>query len=201
MKQKQRLLTVLMTLLLSVTGAWALDGAGTNSDPYQLGSLQDWKDFAAIVNNGTNPAANAKMTADIDLGTDATMVGNANTNPYQGVFNGQGHKLTVNWTVNGGGDGVAPFRYINGATIQKLHVDGSISATGSIQRAAASHAAYSIGNATSTISECWSSASITGYDTMGGIFGVAYGTSACLQALYIQLTRMKDAALVLPHKQ
>ncbi len=177
MTQKQRLLTVLMTLMLSVTGAWALDGSGTNSDPYQLGSVQDWKDFAAIVNNGTNPAANAKMTADIDLGTDATMVGNANTNPYQGVFNGQGHKLTVNWTVNGGGDGVAPFRYIDGATIQKLHVDGSISATGSKQRAAASLAAYSIGDATSTISECWSSASITGYDTMGGIFGVANGTS------------------------
>ena len=177
MTQKQRLLTVLMTLMLSVTGAWALDGSGTNSDPYQLGSVQDWKDFAAIVNNGTNPTANAKMTADIDLGTDATMVGNANTNPYQGVFNGQGHKLTVNWTVNGGGDGVAPFRYIDGATIQKLHVDGSISATGSKQRTAASLAAYSIGDATSTISECWSSASITGYDTMGGIFGVANGTS------------------------
>ena len=49
MTQKQRLLTVLMTLMLSVTGAWALDGSGTNSDPYQLGSVQDWKDFAAIV--------------------------------------------------------------------------------------------------------------------------------------------------------
>lgn len=50
MFMKQRLLTILMTLLLSVTGAWALDGSGTNSDPYQLGSVQDWKDFAAITN-------------------------------------------------------------------------------------------------------------------------------------------------------
>ncbi len=39
-----------MTLLLSVTGAWALDGSGTNSDPYQLDSVQDWNDFAAITN-------------------------------------------------------------------------------------------------------------------------------------------------------
>ena len=146
------------------------DGEGN----YLIGSVRDWKDFATIVNNGTNPAANAKMTADIDLCTDVTMVGSTSGNPYKGVFDGQGHKLTVNWSVNSGGDGVAPFRFIDGATIKKLHVDGSISATGSTQRVATSIVAYSIGNATSTISECWSSASITSYDTMGGIFGVAY---------------------------
>ena len=50
MTQKQHLLTILMTLLLSVTGAWALDGSGTSGDPYQLDSVQDWKDFAVITN-------------------------------------------------------------------------------------------------------------------------------------------------------
>lgn len=53
MTQKQRLLTVLMTLMLSVTGAWALDGSGTNSDPYQLGSVQDWKDFEVVTGTST----------------------------------------------------------------------------------------------------------------------------------------------------
>ena len=129
MTQKQRLLTVLMTLLLSVTCAWALDGSGTNSDPYQLGSLQDWKDFAAIVNGGT-PNIDAKMIADIDLGTDQTMIGSS-TYPYGGVFDGQGHTLTVH--LNSASDGVAPFRSIDGATIKNLAVAGSI--TGGIHSA------------------------------------------------------------------
>lgn len=106
MTQKQRLLTVLMTLLLSVTCAWALDGSGTNSDPYKIGSVQDWNDFATIVNNGINRTANAKMTANIDLGTDQTMMGNP-TYPYGGVFDGQGHTLTVH--LNIASDGIAPF--------------------------------------------------------------------------------------------
>jgi hypothetical protein len=90
---------------------------------YLLSSVQDWKDFAAIVNNGTNTAANAKMTADIDLGDDQTMIGSEST-PYQGLFDGQGHTLTVNWTTTG--NYCAPFPYINGATFKNLHVTGTI---------------------------------------------------------------------------
>lgn len=123
MTQKQRLLTVLMTLMLSVTGAWALDGSGTNSDPYQLGSLQDWKDFAAIVNGGT-PNIDAKMIADIDLGTDQTMIGSS-TYPYGGVFDGQGHTLTVH-LISTTEANIAPFRSISNSTIKNLAVAGSV---------------------------------------------------------------------------
>ncbi len=45
------------------------DGEGN----YLLGSAYDWKLFATLVQ--TTPTANAKMTADIDLGDDQTMVG------------------------------------------------------------------------------------------------------------------------------
>lgn len=141
---------------------------------YLIGSVQDWDNFATLVE--ITPTVNAKMTADIDLSTDVTMVGTESI-PYQGTFDGQGHKLTVNWSVNGGGDGVAPFRYVSGATIQKLHVDGIISATGSEQRGAASIVALSKGSKTTTINECWGSVSLTCYDTIGGLFSVAYETS------------------------
>jgi hypothetical protein len=141
---------------------------------YLIGSVQDWDNFATLVE--TTPTVNAKMTADIDLGTDVTMVGTESI-PYQGTFDGQGYTLTVNWSVNGGEDGVAPFRYVSGATIQKLHVDGIISATGSEQRGAASIVALSKGSTTTTINECWGSVSLTCYDTMGGLFSVAYETS------------------------
>ena len=70
---KMKKLFTLLTLLLGISsGAWAIE---QDTDGYYLiGSVQDWKDFAAIVNSGTNTAANAKMTADIDLGDDQTMI-------------------------------------------------------------------------------------------------------------------------------
>lgn len=102
------------------------DGEGN----YLIGSVQDWNDFATIVNNGINRTANAKMTANIDLGTDQTMMGNP-TYPYGGVFDGQGHTLTVH--LNIASDGIAPFHKIDGATIKNLAVAGSV--TGGIHSA------------------------------------------------------------------
>ena len=93
------------------------------NDNYLLGCVLDWKDFAEIVNSGTNNTANAKMTADIDLGDDQTMIGTSDAK-YQGIFDGQGHTLTVNWTTTG--NYCAPFPYINGATFKNLHVTGTI---------------------------------------------------------------------------
>ena len=94
---------------------------------YLIGSLADWREFAAIVEE--TPTANAKMTADIDLGTDQTMIGNNNSYPYSGIFDGQGHTLTVAYNNNDGGLYVAPFSYINGATIRNLHIAGTIQTT------------------------------------------------------------------------
>lgn len=52
---------------------------------YQIGSLDDYKAFAELVNGGTTDA-NAVLTADIDLGEDATMIATASEKPYTGVF-------------------------------------------------------------------------------------------------------------------
>ena len=141
---------------------------------YLLGSVQEWKDFAALVQ--TTPTAKARMTADIDLGTEITMIAEDLDHPYKGTFDGQGHTLTVNWTADGE-DRVAPFRYAEGATIQRLHVDGSISKTGALGRCPAGILACSIGNTTTIISECWSSVSLYAYDTIGGLLSVACGNS------------------------
>ena len=99
---------------------------------YLLGSVQDWKNFAELVN--TTPTANAKMTADIDLGDDQTMLGSFAT-PYAGIFDGQGHTLTIHYNTSGmtiesgqGYLGAAPFRDINGATIRNLHTAGTVTA-------------------------------------------------------------------------
>ena len=108
----KRLLSILLFTAISV-GAWALD---KDADGYYLiGSVQDWKDFAALVE--TTPTANAKMIADIDLGDDQTMIGTSDQ-PYGGTFDGQGYTLKVDLYV--AGMTAAPFRYVNGATLQRM---------------------------------------------------------------------------------
>ena len=117
----KRFFGILLVAAFSAT-AWALE---TDADGYYLiGSVQDWKDFAALVE--TTPTANAKMTADINLGDDQTMIGTLDR-PYGGMFDGQGHTLTVDLYVTG--TTVAPFRYVNGATLQRIHVAGSVHST------------------------------------------------------------------------
>lgn len=177
MTQKQRLLTVLMTLMLSVTGAWALDGSGTNSDPYQLGSVQDWKDFAAITNaDATGAGAWAVMTADIDLGTDQTNItptwfGDNSTRHYHGTFDGQGHTLTVHYS--GSTAVITPFGCTAGATIKNLHVAGSITSTYSNE----SHSSGLICNSAGSdvIQNIWVSADIkaagSGWTECGAFIG------------------------------
>ena len=99
---------------------------------YMIGSKEEWKEFCELVMNGETKL-NAKMTADVNLGTDITMVGNnsysyviaASGKPYSGTFDGQGHTLKVNWnssTIKH----LAPFMYVDGATIKNLCVKGSI---------------------------------------------------------------------------
>ena len=119
----KKFLLLIVALFASIS-MWAIE---QDSEGYYLiGSAQDWDDFAAIVNN-TNQSANAKMTADVDLGDDQTHIGYTSNNRYRGVFDGDGHKLTVNY--NSSDYGLAPFRYTAGATIKDLHIDGSIIST------------------------------------------------------------------------
>lgn len=138
------------------------DGEGN----YLLSSAQDWKDFAAIVNSGTNPAANAKMTADIDLGDDQTMIGTGTQWSdygetgilrFQGVFDGQGHTLTINYNATTESF-TAPFRHIKKATIKNLRVAGTITTNHTIAAGIASSCAGNGDN--SYIINCVSSVDI-----------------------------------------
>ena len=113
---------------------------------FLIGSVDDWKAFVAQVSSKSD--LNAVMTADIDLGDDQTKIGT-----YKGVFDGQGHTLTVHLT---GGDNISPFVTISNAQIKNLHVAGTITVSGMRGSGIASYVA---GN--STISNCHSSVIIT----------------------------------------
>ncbi|MBO6190091.1 MAG: hypothetical protein J6N92_04680 [Alloprevotella sp.] len=99
-----------------------------------LRTAKDWSSFASLVNSGQT-GLHAIMAADIDLGRTLPMVGTA-THRYAGTFDGNGHTLTFNPapptetdTVAFTEEYVAPFRYVEGATLRNLHVTGSISSS------------------------------------------------------------------------
>lgn len=102
---------------------------------YQIGTAQDWAAFCKL-NNETNSfwKGKAVMTADVTVDGNIMVGINDGGHPFEGVFDGQGHTLTINYDIEE--DRVAPFRRINGATIKNLRVDGTITVKNGKQFAA-----------------------------------------------------------------
>lgn len=92
-------------------------------DCYEIASKENWKAFCDIVKSGQN-AVDAKMTANVDLGSDITMAG-TNGHKYSGTFDGQGYALKLNWD-SGSNGYIAPFCVVEGATIKNLRTEGQI---------------------------------------------------------------------------
>ena len=170
------MLTAVAATLLCL-GAMALE-----QDPngcYMLGSVQDWKDFADIVEN-TDQSANAKMMADIDLGDDQTRIGY--NKEFKGVFDGCGLTLTIKY--DGTYHKVAPFASVNGATLKNLHVSGTIKST---QNQPSCLIGGSVG--TTIVSNIWGDVEITSTGTSwveaGAIVGLVYqGTLIMTDCLF-----------------
>ena len=98
----------------------------TEKDCYEIASADNWKEFCNIVNNSGQNAVDAKLTADVDLETEITMVGT--NRRYSGTFDGQNHTLKINWN-SGNAIHIAPFKNVDGATIKNLRVEGEINSS------------------------------------------------------------------------
>ena len=92
-------------------------------DYYEIASKENWKEFCDIVKSGQN-SVDAKLTQDIDLGSEINMVGN-DSKEYGGTFDGQGYTLKLNWD-SGSNGYIAPFSVVEGATIKNLRTEGQI---------------------------------------------------------------------------
>ena len=115
---------------------YAFEGNGTEDEPYEIHCLEQWNLLAYQVNNGIRQYMDMyfKLMTDLTVeetfsGTPTTQVGKDLDNPFCGIFDGNGHTITVNYTDNSSHDYCAPFRVIEGATIKNLHVTGSITKT------------------------------------------------------------------------
>jgi hypothetical protein len=180
--------------------AGPLSGSGTQASPYLLEDAADWAAFTNFEFADLYWASGVyvKMTADIGT-TDApvtTTAGNGYT-PFCGNFDGDGHTLTVNYSVNV--DYLAPFYKINGATIHDLTVAGTVSTNGWDYNAGLVGHACGDANTINTISDCNVTATVGGGNFMGGIVGYvdAYTTltlNNCVFSGTLSIYKYKYAA-------
>ena len=94
-----------------------------------ISSPTDWDNFAAVVNNGTDATAKAVQMANIS-GV-STVVGNSESNPFRGTYNGQGYTIS-NVNISGGSNPTGLFGTVNSASavIENVVVaSGTVSST------------------------------------------------------------------------
>ena len=166
---------------VETTDKYDIDDNGTKDTVYEISNAGQLYWFAGLV-NGTlddatqNKSANAVLTADIDLSSKTfTSIGAEETNAFSGIFDGNGHKITVNQS---GSEYVAIFGYIGACTIKNLTVTGTINTT---EKYAAGIAMKKLGDeTTANIENCISDvtivSSVSGDGTHGGIIGNVDGT-------------------------
>lgn len=160
------------------------DGSGTDSDPYLIESIEDWNKLASRVYDGTTYSGkHFKLMANLTI---SKVVGYNKINSFQGIFDGDGHTLTLNGDDFGTSgyytsfNVCAPFRYVAGTTIKNLKVAGDIYtrtqfAGGLIGRA---------GDGNNVIQNCIVSvnihSSISGDGTHGGFIAHLQGSNGVL---------------------
>ena len=180
---KQKTITLLALLLITVQYMWAWDGSGTQTDPYKIQNSADWREFARQVSDDfTFQGIFFKMTDDIDA--EGVSAGSS-TFAFRGTFDGGGHTLTYNRGENNAqgvqavDDYCAPFVLLNGATIRHLRVTGTIY---SKHMHAAGIASLITGANPTTIDDCHVSSHLFGTNNLsndasfGGLVGEVLST-------------------------
>ena len=150
---------------------------------FSIRSVADWLAFNQKVEDAKGKYdVNARLYADI--ATDA-VIGWNSSSPYRGVFDGNGHTLTVNYSgsANSAYNNrfIAPFRYVGNATIMNLHVAGTISTN---ERNVAGLIANANDKSTIAIENCRSSVTIkssyNGATDNGGFIGRQSGATVII---------------------
>ena len=153
------------------------EGIGTENDPFLISSADDWDRLAELVNGGKNYAGKYfRQTADFTItnmvGTIEKVDNNEVFHTFDGIYDGDGHTLTLNLNV-ANARCVGPFRCVIGATIRNLIVSGSVTVSGSSAEASR-HPSALIGitrEGNVLIENCHVSANVSGADYMGGLIG------------------------------
>jgi hypothetical protein len=169
-------------------------GVGTAEQPYVICSAAQ---FASL--GGDNPwwaSTNSKITAvlyfiqmaDIDLtGTTLQPIG---TNvPFEGVYDGQGYKLS-NFTLNSGAKQVALFGNAQNAHLQRIAaVNGNVTAT------ASTATAMIVGGDFGTLNDSYATGKVQGPTGVGGLSGGTHNVVDCYSAANVTATNGPAAGI------
>ena len=132
---KKTILTICIVLITTMSWGQTLtpqypegENPGSSTNPYIIAEDSDWGILVSDVAAGYPYAGKViKLTADINV---STMVGD-DSNYFSGTFDGDNKTLTFSYTaVDEYDTGIAPFYYLEGATVRNLTIDGSINAKG-----------------------------------------------------------------------
>ena len=179
MKLKHQTILRLLAVILMTAGlfggnhrAYAIDGDGSQGNPYKIGSTADWESFVSSVNSG-NSYENKYLELSSDISVGNIRITSGSNVQFGGHFDCKGHTLNINYT--SGGPYSSPFYYVVGASIKNLRVTGTIVAN---EKFAAGIAGFC--NNT-TISNCVVSVTIdsevNGEGDHGGIVGKTRGVT------------------------
>ena len=151
-----------------IEGEATLSGAGTQANPWRITSTADWNALAQNVVNGYNYSGQfVQLDADIEIARGVGIYDeNAeNARPFSGTFLGGGHTITADLTTYN--SSLAPFIYIDGATIKNLTIAGTV--TTNIRH---SSGLVAFAGGTNLIEDCIVTATIrTSSDYTGGFIG------------------------------
>ncbi|MBQ6085521.1 MAG: DUF2436 domain-containing protein [Bacteroidaceae bacterium] len=143
------------------------EGDGTEASPFLISYTSQWELLVEGVAVGTDYSGKHFQLAN-DL-TVTSMVGIDGQHAFNGIFDGGGHTLTLDYSVTA--DYAAPFRFVDGATIRNITVAGTITTSKKFAAGLVGQAA-GIVNIDLCRSRVTINSSIAGDGTHGGLVGV-----------------------------
>ena len=158
---------------ITLYAQWQLDNdLAVNGDTYTINTVAGWNQFCDLLANNDKGYFSGKT---VKLGNNITVSSMAGSEGHEftGTFNGQGNTLTVDYTTST--DNAAPFRYVDGGTIENLIVEGTITTSAKFAAGfiADQYGAVSIRNCRSSVTI---NSSTDGDGTHGGFVGQTHNT-------------------------
>ncbi len=172
---KHEIITIMVSILCGLSifpyPALALTGAGTQEEPWRIQSLQDFDEFAADANYWTGYT---RLETNVNLAGmvyDRAVIAPDRDNAFTGVFDGNDHTIS-NLTCDSKSvdHHVGLVGYIVGGEVRNLGIEG-ISISGD-----ANSVGGLCGYNEGTITNSYSTGSVTGYERVGGLCGFNQGT-------------------------
>ena len=100
------------------------DNITQSGDTYTIKTADGWNYFCQRMDVDAELNGFSGKTVMLDDNITVTTMAGSTTRPFKGMFDGDGHTLTFNYTADR--SNCAPFHITNGATIRNLHATGQI---------------------------------------------------------------------------